>query len=358
MRDYYGVSECKASLLYATARTEEKVLKRTSKDFISLYIGIPFCSSTCLYCSFVSNSINELSHLTEAYINALKTEMSAVRSIIDQYRYKLQSIYIGGGTPTSVSANELSELLKSVETIFDLRHMEELTLEAGRPDSLNEEKLTVLKNSKATRICINPQTMNDRTLKLIGRNHSSEDTINTFNLARSMGFKNINMDIIAGLPGETTDMFSHTLEELRRLGPESLTVHTMALKRASRLRSEMDSYEFTQGKDVNRMVEEAYTVAKDMGMHPYYLYRQKNILGNLENVGYCKPGFECLYNIQNMEEKQDIIALGAGAVTKTVSADGSNIERVFNVKNVREYISRVDEMIERKRNLLWRKGSS
>jgi oxygen-independent coproporphyrinogen-3 oxidase len=233
-----------------------------------------------------------------------------------------------------------------------MKWLEEYTLEAGRPDSIDEEKLRVIKESRVDRISINPQSMNDETLKSIGRNHSSEDIIKAFRLARDIGFLNINMDVIIGLPGEDLKMFRNTFDKIKELGPESLTVHTMAVKRASKLNEEKEKYKLITSADANMMVEAAASFAKSIGMHPYYLYRQKNVLGNLENVGYCKPGFESVYNIQIMEEKQTIIALGAGAVTKVVYHEDNRIERAFNVKEVEGYVAREDEMVERKRELL------
>lgn len=348
----YDVSRPKAELLYNVAMVESDILKRTDRNKVGLYIGIPFCTSRCLYCSFTSNPINKCRHLVADYMAALKSEIEGTAAIIKDKGYKIQSVYIGGGTPTSIDVCNLRALLDEVQICFDLDGTEEVTLEAGRPDSIDEEKLDAIKNSRVTRISINPQTMNDETLKLIGRNHTSEDIVKAFEMARNKGFGNINMDVIVGLPGENIYMFRHTLDEIERLGPESLTVHTMALKRASRLSEEKDRYKTASVSDVAKMVEMAQDGALSMGMHAYYLYRQKNMIGNLENVGYCKPGFESVYNVQIMEERQSIIALGAGATTKVVYYKDNKIERVFNVKDIRQYIQRVGEMLDRKRDLL------
>jgi coproporphyrinogen dehydrogenase HemZ len=256
------------------------------------------------------------------------------------------------GTPTSLNSLQLKGLLDFIESKFEMRWLEEYTLEAGRPDSINEDKLGVIKESRVDRISINPQSMNDETLRLIGRNHTSEDVIKAFRLAKSLGFNNINMDVIIGLPGESKEMFCNTLKRIKELDPENLTVHTMAIKRASKLNEDKEKYKLISSADASEMVETAAAFADSIGMHPYYLYRQKNVLGNLENVGYCKPGTESVYNIQIMEEKQTIIALGAGAVTKVVYPKENRIERAFNVKDVEEYILRVKEMVERKRGLL------
>lgn len=245
----------------------------------------------------------------------------------------------------------LKALLNEVENSFCLDALKEYTLEAGRPDSITLEKLQAIADSKVDRISINPQTMNDQTLLRIGRSHSATDIVEVFKLARGLGFDNINMDLIAGLPGEKLEDFLYTLDEIKKLGPESITVHTMSIKRASRLNEEKTSYSLTTGAEVEKMVDAAYAVIRDMGLSPYYLYRQKNILGNLENIGYAKPQAESVYNVQIMEEKQTIVALGAGATTKVVYPCENRIERIFNVKSVEEYVSRIDEMIARKTNM-------
>ncbi|HHW48926.1 MAG TPA: coproporphyrinogen dehydrogenase HemZ [Clostridiaceae bacterium] len=349
---FYMLSEEKARLAYGVALTESKIINRTGKDMISVYIGIPFCPSRCLYCSFTSNPIAKCSHLVSKYLDALKSEINGVQRIIEEKSYKIQSLYIGGGTPTSIDTVSLEGLLEHINKTFNMTWIEEFTLEAGRPDSISKDKLEAAKNYGVNRISINPQTMNNRTLEIIGRSHTAEDIIEAFGLAREAGFDCINMDIIVGLPGENLLMFEHTLKEIGKLNPENLTVHTMAIKRASRLNEHRSEYNLISGEEAEQMVNMAREFANSIGMHPYYLYRQKNILGNLENIGYCKPGYESIYNIQIMEEKQTIIALGAGAVTKVVYPSDNRIERAFNVKNIEEYINRLDEMIERKKALL------
>ncbi len=352
LMEYYFLSEKKSELIYKIAQTEKRILGKSVPNMVSLYIGIPFCPSRCLYCSFISDTIEKYKDSIESYLDTLKYEITQVNGIIKEMGYKIQSIYIGGGTPTSISSVQLKELLNHIESEFDMSHLEEYTLEAGRPDSIDAEKLKVIKDSKVDRISINPQSMNNSTLKLIGRNHSPEDVVRAFKLARSMGFDNINMDVIIGLPGETNSMFSDTLSRIRDLGPESLTVHAMAIKRSSKLNEDKDKYSMISPEEANAMLETAEQFTESMGLHPYYLYRQKNVAGNLENVGYCKPGLESIYNIQIMEEKQTILAMGAGAITKVVYTEDGRIERAFNVKNVEQYIDRIDEMIERKRVLL------
>lgn len=352
LTDYYYVSGKKAELLYNIAQKEKHILDGTGPDKVSIYIGIPFCPTRCLYCSFTSNSVKKYAPFIKNYIEALKKEIFGVGEILNAKGFKIQSIYMGGGTPTAIDAPYLEELLSFIEESFDMGQMKEYTLEAGRPDSINREKLEIIKKSKVNRISINPQSMNNEVLRNIGRLHTAEDIVEAFKLARDIGFDNINMDIIAGLPGEKLEGFKYTLEKIGELAPESITVHTMAIKRASRLNEEKDSYSLISENEVAKIVDNAYDFITKIGLEPYYLYRQKNMLGNLENIGYSKPGYECMYNIQIMEEKQTIIALGAGAVTKVVFPENNRIERIFNVKNVEEYVDRIEEMIGRKRSFI------
>lgn len=348
--DTYLATAQKARVCTKVAKKEQEILKRiTYEDEYSIYIGIPFCPTTCLYCSFTSFPLAKFSNRVEAYLSALYKEMCYVAQVYRER--KLTTIYIGGGTPTSLSPQQMEELLAKIEETFQLSYMREFTVEAGRPDSITKEKLEVIKAHPVTRISINPQTMNDETLRLIGRAHTTEETIEAFHLARQVGFSNINMDMITGLPGEDITHVQKTLEEIRKLSPESLTVHSLAIKRAAMLNREMEQYRSKVKGSTDEMLRLVDKIANEMGMNPYYLYRQKNIPGNLENIGYAKEGLESLYNILIMEEKQDIIALGAGASTKCVYS-GNRIERSENVKNVDHYIERIDEMIERKKALL------
>lgn len=351
LKNYYFLSDGKAAIVYDIAMSEKAILDNSKRDMVSVYIGIPFCPTRCLYCSFTSNPIKKYEKLVESYMAALTQEIRSVGEIIRDKNLKIQSIYIGGGTPTSIDAHYLGTLLKEVESNFNFDFVEEYTLEAGRPDSITVEKLQTIAQSRVNRISINPQTMRDETLLRIGRSHTSADIVEAFNMARELKFDNINMDVIAGLPGETLEDFLYTLKEIKKLGPESITVHTMSIKRASRLNEEKDSYSLDDGTEVAQMVDTAYDFIRDMGLMPYYLYRQKNILGNLENIGYAVPGAESIYNVQIMEERQTIIALGAGAITKLVYPEENRIERVFNVKSVEEYIARIDEMIQRKKDM-------
>lgn len=352
LKEYYRLPAKKAGLLYDVAAAEYGILEGTPPDTISLYVGIPFCPSRCLYCSFTSEPVSKYASSVGRYIDTLETEMDYAAELIKRKGLVVRSIYIGGGTPTSISAGELERLLSILEKKLNMDCLEEYTLEAGRPDSIDAAKLSAIKGSRVDRISINPQTMNDAILRTIGRSHDSREVERAYFAARDMGFDNINMDVIVGLPGESADMFCKSLERIKALGPESLTVHTMAVKRASRLSADIERFEMVSESEASRMVDMAGSYAESMGMRPYYLYRQKNMLGNLENIGYSKPGYESIYNIQIMEEKQTIIALGAGAITKAVFPQENRIERAFNVKNIEEYMSRIDEMIQRKKNIL------
>ena len=353
LQNYYMISPRKAALLYDIAYTEKKILERTASDMVGLYIGIPFCTTRCLYCSFTSNPTGKNPDMVKRYLAALEKEISSTGEMLKALGRRIQSIYIGGGTPTSLDAGQLEKLLAHIEDTLDLGYLEEYTLEAGRPDTIDLAKLEAIRKSRADRISVNPQTMNDDTLKIIGRDHTAEDVVRVFGMARDMGFNNINMDVIIGLPGEDKRMFRHTMTEIEKLGPDSLTVHTMAVKRASRLNEDREKYAAQTDAQASEMIEMAGDIAASMGLRPYYLYRQKNMVENLENIGYSRPGLESIYNIQIMEEKQSIIALGAGAITKVVFPSENRIERAFNVKNVEEYINRLDEMLERKRKLLF-----
>ena len=348
------VSEKKAQLALQVAQTEKSILEKMDyKNGYSLYIGIPFCPTTCLYCSFTSYSLAAYQSKVQPYLEALLKEMKYVSEAMRGRR--LDTVYFGGGTPTTLSAGQLDMLLTELERQFDLSACRELTVEAGRPDSITYEKLCVLKAHHVDRISINPQTMNQQTLDLIGRRHTVEQIEEAFALAGKAGLDNINMDMILGLPGENKEMVQHTLEKIKALAPESLTVHSLAIKRAAALNIWREKYLDLQMDNSDEIVSMAADYAHQMGHQPYYMYRQKNRAGNFENVGYSKPGLECIYNILIMEEKQTIIAMGAGASTKIVfqneteGGQAGRIERIENVKDVTNYIQRIDEMIERKR---------
>lgn len=350
MRERHYVSEQKLALSLDIARRERKLLSTLhGKDGYSLYIGIPFCPTTCLYCSFTSYPICAYRDMVEAYIECLIREMIVTAEL--QKGKILDTVYIGGGTPTTLEACQLEHLIVSLKDIFDFSTVQEFTVEAGRADSITEEKLRVLRRQGVTRISVNPQTMREETLKFIGRQASAAQTVEAFSMARKLGFGNINMDMIVGLPTETAEDVAETVRKIVALNPDSLTVHSLAVKRASRLRQFMDEDKITLSGDGRDMMEIAALGARQMDMHPYYLYRQKNMTGNLENVGYAREGKYGIYNILIMEEKQTIVALGAGSITKRVYSDG-RIERCENVKDVAQYIGRIEEMIERKRVLL------
>lgn len=344
----YGAAREKAELAVRIAEIENPVIDNMYPNGISLYVGIPFCPTRCLYCSFVSNSGAKSARLIPGYLECLKKEIKYTAEIIKENKNIIETVYIGGGTPTTLSAENLDELFDCLYTEFDLSMLKEFTVEAGRPDTVTKEKLETIKKYNIDRISINPQTMNEEVLRIIGRNHTPEDIKRAFFMARECGINNINMDIIAGLPGETTDMFKYTVQEVEKLDPENTTVHTMSIKRSSKLNETLGDYVLTDGSHVSQMVDYARKTITANGKNPYYLYRQKNMLGNLENVGYAKPKTESLYNIYIMEEVQTIVSLGCGGVTKTVDRATDRIERIFNVKEPKDYIERIDEMLKRK----------
>ncbi len=341
----------KAHLCVQVADREKRFLEsHPYEEEYSLYIGIPFCPTTCLYCSFASFPVERFGDRIAAYMQALTKEMEFVAQACAQKR--LTSIYVGGGTPTALDEDSLQYLMEQIHRLFPVEKTREFTVEAGRPDSVTRKKLQILYDAGVGRISINPQTMHDETLRLIGRNHTVQQVRDAFSLAREVGFSNINMDMITGLPGEDISHVRGTLKEIFEMRPESLTVHSLAIKRAAHLNMEMEKYQELVKGSTNEMLRAVDAACTDMGMLPYYMYRQKNIPGNLENIGYSLPGKECLYNILIMEEKQDIISCGAGASTKYVFPEENRIERTENVKNIDHYINRIDEMIDRKRKYL------
>lgn len=350
MRDHYLASREKAALSVAIANRERYVLRNIDyQDGYSLYVGIPFCPSTCLYCSFTSYPLSLWEKRMDEYLDALFQEFDyAAEAFRDK---KLNTIYIGGGTPTTLSPARLDRLLQKLRTVFHTEHLQEYTVEAGRPDSITREKLQVLLDHGIDRISINPQTMKDETLRIIGRHHTVAQTKEAFALAREMGFSHINMDLIIGLPGEGYEDVEHTMQEVAALGPDSVTIHSLAIKRAARLNLFKEEYAEMGLENNMQIMDMTARYCTEMGLSPYYLYRQKNMAGNFENVGYAKTDKAGIYNILMMEEKQNIIAVGAGSISKRVYSDG-RIERCENVKDVSQYIERIGEMIERKRVLL------
>ncbi len=350
MRETYYTGSKKTALAIAIANREKEILEDLRpEEGYSLYIGIPFCPSICLYCSFGSHPLDRWGKLAEPYLETLFAELSYLAGCLPEK--KLQTIYIGGGTPTTLSAGQLEALLGFVREKFDLSYLREFTVEAGRPDTVDPEKLAVLKKYGVDRISVNPQTMNQKTLDLIGRNHTVEQVVSAFGMAREAGFSNINMDLIVGLPGEGIEEVRTTMERISALAPDSLTVHSLALKRATRLHLFKEQYapiSFDNSQEIMDLID---TGAMRMGMEPYYMYRQKNMAGNLENIGYARRGCFGLYNILIMEEKQCILAAGSGASSKFLLPNG-RIERAENVKDLNNYIGRIDEMIARKQRLL------
>ena len=348
MRNTYFTSNEKTALAITIANRERELLKDIDyENGYSLYVGIPFCPSICLYCSFSSSPLERWRDQVDAYLDALLKELDFIAEAMKDK--VLDTIYIGGGTPTTLEPYQIRRLLSHISEKFPVEQVKEYTVEAGRPDSITREKLQALREFPVTRISVNPQTMNQATLDLIGRKHTVEDTRHAFALARECGFDNINMDLIVGLPREQKEDVQRTLEEIKKLDPDSLTVHSLAVKRAARLNMFKDQYQEMGFINNQEIMNLAMEYAHDCQMGPYYLYRQKNMCGNLENIGYAKVDKAGIYNILIMEEKQSILAAGAGASTKFVFQNGERIERAENVKDVANYISRIDEMIERKR---------
>jgi oxygen-independent coproporphyrinogen-3 oxidase len=336
--DYFTRPE-KSELAINVANAEQKLIAAQPKNAVSLYVGIPFCPSRCLYCSFASYPV---SPRTWDYIKSLIKELDAVGELINSH--PISSLYIGGGTPTSLPDDQFETLLRCLSARFKAG---EFCVEAGRPDTVSKSKLLIMKRYGVNRITLNPQTMNDETLALIEREHGAEDVMRAFCGARECGFDNINADIILGLPGETLAHVERTVNALIKLAPENITVHILTIKRASRLRPTLNEYHIAGVSELEQMLDLSRRICMSAGYMPYYMYRQKNMLGNFENVGYSKPGREGIYNVMMMEETQSVWATGAGAVTKLVAGD--KISRVFNVKSLDDYIKRVDEMIGRKR---------
>lgn len=354
-QEKYLASEEKAKLCIEIAK-KEKIFVNRDKRNIAIYVGMAFCPTRCLYCSFTANPIGSNKKNINPYLNALSYEISEMEKYINERNLNIESVYFGGGTPTSVNNKDFEFIMEKIYNNFILnRNVREFTVECGRPDSITVEKLEIMKKYNTTRISINPQTMNDKTLKMIGRGHTSKEVIEVFKIARRLGFDDINMDIIIGLPGEGISEVNHTVKEVLKLKPDSLTVHGLSLKRASILHENFilkKGIQIKKQNELSEMYEASRNLAKDLGLEPYYMYRQKNMVGNMENIGYCKRGKENLYNIEMIEDKQTIIALGADAVSKVVFLDTNRIERCANVKDVKEYVNRIRELVEEKKKLL------
>lgn len=347
-KTFYAISDQKFQLALNVAKNEAEIIKTNNKNDMSLYIGIPFCPSRCLYCSFVSTDLSHSSKYLDNYLECLKKEIEYAAYKLKQTPFQIRNIYFGGGTPTSISSHQLENLFKTIYKNIDMSNLEEFCVEAGRPDTIDEEKLKIMKEYGVNRISINPQSMNEKTLKLIGRSHTPHQIENAFSLARKVGFANINADVIAALPKENVADFMHTLNEIEKYSPENITVHTMSIKRGSALHQSLAGYNLTERKTAEEMLDFSQMFMQNTNRVPYYMYRQKNMMGNLENVGYSKPGFFSRYNINIMEEVESILALGGGASSKAVSKNRERIERVFNFKSPIEYIRRFDEILKKK----------
>lgn len=342
----YLISEDKARLIMEMYLHQKDFCGPVQQNSAGVYIGIPFCPTRCVYCSFASNQAPD-SEIAE-YFTALLKEVQYVGKRMAETGIKAETVYIGGGTPTTLSAEQLDLLIETVKDCFDLSELREFTIEAGRPDTITAEKLSVIHAHGISRISINPQSMKAETLERIGRSHQPSDIVNAFALAREQGFDSINADVIAGLPGESTEDFVRTLEKVIALDPENITVHCLAVKRASRLIDIDRDFHYKQADRVCTQLSESRRILAEAGYVPYYLYRQKHMVGAFENTGYCKKGKDCIYNVRIMDEHQMMISLGAGGISKMYYPRENRLERVPNVTNYREYINRIDEMMERK----------
>ncbi len=351
LRDTYFVSPPRRQLCLDASRETVHAIKQLAPTDISLYIGIPFCPTRCAYCSFVSQTVGTMGNLLEPYLQALLNEIEYTGRLLANSPHNLRTIYIGGGTPTTLSCSQLDRLLTAVERHFDLSRVLEYTVEAGRPDTLSPEKLRVIYDHHIPRISINPQTMEDRVLRLAGRCHTAEDVVRAFGWARDVGISEINMDLIAGLPGDSPEGFARSLSQVAALGPSNITVHTLAIKKGA------DLYEKRGGlltaDQVEAMVEGAGTFLRAGGYHPYYLYRQKYMSGSFENVGWCREGSACLYNIYMMEEIHSILSLGGGGMSK-VNLPNGRLERFHNPKFPKEYLENFQSVLEKKREFFAR----
>lgn len=350
-KDFF-VSNEKTALSRETEHNERKILELSKPESFSLYVGIPFCPSRCSYCSFVMASIERAEKLIEPYTKLLCEEIKRTAEIANKLGLRLETVYFGGGTPTTLSAEQLDTVLRTVNNSFDMSTCREFTVEAGRPDTIDIAKLFALKENKVDRISINPQTVNDEVLKTIGRKHTAQQFFDAFELARKCGFDNINTDLIAGLPTDTLESFKNSLDSIVRLNAECITVHTLCMKRASRLTTEGVTLDLQQARDAREMLAYTQNILGQNEYIPYYMYRQSRMVGNLENVGWSKKGFESLYNVYVMDETHTILACGSGGVTKLKRNNPDYLERIFNFKYPYEYIDRFDELIQRKSGIM------
>lgn len=342
----------KTDLAIEVMKHENKSIELSSKNSFSLYVSIPFCPTRCSYCSFVSHSIERTKKLMEPYVLLLCKELEKTGEIAKDLGLRIETIYFGGGTPTTLSANQLELLFKTIEQSFDLSSLREYTVEAGRPDTVTSEKLLSLKSAGVSRISINPQSFNDAVLEEIGRKHTAQQTINAFNLAVRHGFDNINMDFIAGLPKDNLSSFENSINTAVQLGAQSITVHTLALKSASYIVTREKTFDHTDRLVTSDMVNYSNSYLSSNGYYPYYMYRQSKSLGNLENVGWCKPGCDCLYNVYMMDETHSVFAVGAGAVTRLKNQENGFIDRIYNFKYPYEYNDNFEEILNRRSKII------
>lgn len=344
LKKEYLMDDNKAHLAVEVAKKEAAILKSMGNNTVSIYVGIPFCPSRCAYCSFISQATEHNNKYIEPYTEAVLKEIEYTGKIIKDLGLKVDTIYFGGGTPTAIKPQFLEKIICAIEENADLSRLREFTVEAGRPDTFTKEMMQMLKRRGVGRISINPQTMHQQTLDLVGRRHSVEDVERAFYMAREAGIESINADLIAGLPKENAEMMGYTIEKILEQKPDAVTVHTLYMKRAAEMIDSFEKIRFT--KNVAQMVELSAQRLKEEGFLPYYMYKQRNTLGNLENVGFAKEGHESLYNVYIMEEVQPILAIGAGGSTKMVMGD--EIERVFNPKDAADYTNRIEEVLRRK----------
>lgn len=352
LEDVYRVTPEKIRLMLGIAKLERPILEAQEDKNISLYICIPFCRTRCLYCSFPANPVAQKGHLMDRYVTQLTHEIVEMAKDIKERGLTVDCIYIGGGTPTALTSPQLETLLTCVADNFDREQVLEYTVEAGRPDTLDDDKLALMAHFKVDRICINPQTMVDHTLVEIGRDHKAQAVNDLFEKSRSYGFKHINMDLIAGLGSETESDMAYTIDEILKMRPENVTVHTLAVKRASKLNELKGDVALQSANTVSNMVGIATEKLLKAGYEPYYMYRQKQMIGNLENIGFALPNEVCVYNVRTMEEQHSILALGAGAISKIYFKEENRLERFSNSKGLEDYLARTDELIQRKKDWL------
>lgn len=346
LKNEYLIDDSKIDMIVKMYNYQIASFGKAKENSVGMYIGIPFCPTRCLYCSFISSQAEN--EKLEAYVDTLIEEIKEIGLRLDNSKFHIESLYIGGGTPTTLNENQLNRLLDAINKYLDIHSIKEYTIEAGRPDTINLEKLKIIKAHECERISINPQSMKPETLVTIGRSHTPLEIEKAFELAHSLDFNSINADLIAGLPGEELSDFDASLEKIIGLGADNITIHSLAVKRASRLKDEDPVFHYKQSSITNSMTANGFETLCNRGFEPYYLYRQKHMAGAGENIGYCKPEKAGLYNIRIMDEHQSILALGAGAISKRFYSEENRLERIPNVSNVGHYINRLDEMIERK----------